>query len=129
MSVLDRVNRQRAQTTRLALTEAGSEADGQSSTLAVKSPVVARLQVVMRTLNDSVINSGQHDLAKFAFLLQAITDEVILELTDREDAPLGTYFEMMGEVVAWIGHGDDERLPERLREFAEQPKEPIPVEA
>lgn len=73
----------------------------------------------MSTLNNFVISNDQGSLAKFAFLLQAVTDEVIEELTIKDDTTLGLYMERMGEVVAWIGHGDDSRLPADLLLFAE----------
>lgn len=74
----------------------------------------------MNALNGFVINNDDGQLAKFAFLMQAVTDEVIEELTDKDDELLGSFMAQMGEVVAWIGHGDDSRLPDALRVFAEE---------
>jgi hypothetical protein len=68
--------------------------------------------------------SGQTDLSKFAFLTEALMDELIQELEDRPSVDLGTYMEMMGEVIAWIGHGDTERLPEQVRQFTPQDRTP-----
>ena len=73
----------------------------------------------MTTLNNFVITNDEAGLAKFAFLMQALTDEVIEELTDREEEVIGAFMAQMGEVIAWIGHGDNERLPEAMRIFAE----------
>lgn len=129
MSVLDRVNRQRHQEDTRELTAGESSMESQSSTLAARSPVVLRLQAVMSMLNGHVIAGDDVGLAKYAFLMQALTDEVIEELTDKDDALIGTFMEGMGEVIAWIGHGDNERLPDPLRSFAEEIQPPIPIQA
>lgn len=77
-----------------------------------------RLQAVMTTLNSFVIKNDETGMARFAFLLQALTDEVIEELTEKDEETIGVFMSQMGEVIAWIGHGDTERLPENMREFA-----------
>jgi hypothetical protein len=103
-------------------------ADGPSSTLAVvRSPVVLRLQAVMTSLNGFVIANDETGLARFAFLMQALTDEVIEELTEKDEATIGGFMSQMGEVIAWIGHGDTSRLPEPLQAFADQiqPRESV----
>lgn len=51
--------------------------------------------------------------------MQSLTDEVIEELGDKDEATIKVFMEQMGEVIAWVGHGDNERLPEQLRIFAE----------
>lgn len=91
-----------------------------SSTPEVRSPVVLRLQAVMSTLNGFVISNDETGMARFAFLMQALTDEVIEELTAKDEETIGVFMQHMGEVIAWIGHGDDERLPESMREFTRQ---------
>lgn len=105
--------------------------ESQSSTPEARSPVILRLQAVMSTLNSFVINNDTGGLSKFAFLMQSLTDEVIEELEDKDDELIGSYMERMGEVIAWIGHGDIDRLPDMLRPFAEQVEDrpPVPVEA
>jgi len=72
----------------------------------------------MTTLNGYVIANDDTGLSKFAFLMQALTDEVIEELSGKEDEIIGAYMEQMGQVIAWIGHGDDSRLPDSMRPFA-----------
>jgi hypothetical protein len=104
--------------------------ESQSSILADRSPVILRLQAVMSTLNNFVIANDSGGLSKFAFLMQALTDEVIEELEDKDEEVIGDYMERMGEVIAWIGHGDTERLPDMLKPFADQiDRPPVPVEA
>lgn len=105
--------------------------ESQSSTPEARSPVIVRLQAVMSTLNGFVIQNDSGGLSKFAFLMQSLTDEVIEELEDKDEEVIGAYMERMGEVIAWIGHGDTERLPDILKPFAEQVEDrpPVPVEA
>lgn len=83
----------------------------------------------MGMLNNHVISGDDAQLARYAFLMQALTDEVIEELTDKDDAIIGTFMEGMGGVIAWIGHGDNERLPDPLRSFAEEIQPPLPIQA
>lgn len=94
--------------------------ESQSSTLAVRrSPVVERLHAVMSALNNFVIANDETGLARFAFLMQALTDEVIEELDEKDEETIGGFMEQMGQVIAWIGHGDTSRLPDSLVIFAE----------
>ena len=100
---------------------AGSDLESQSSTLAgSRSPVVQRLAVVIGTLNNFVIENDDGGLARYAFIMQALTDEVIEELDDKDEPTVAYFMEQMGEVIAWIGHGDDSRLPEHLMPFVAQ---------
>jgi hypothetical protein len=73
----------------------------------------------MTSLNNFVIANDETGLARFAFLMQALTDEVIEELTEKDEDTIGGFMSQMGEVIAWIGHGDKSRLPDSLRAFAE----------
>lgn len=98
-----------------------------SSTLAVRrSPVALRLQAVMTSLNSFIIENDEAGLARFAFLMQSLTDEVIEELTERDEETVGLFMLQMGEVIAWIGHGDDSRLPEALQAFTASLQRPVP---
>lgn len=97
-----------------------------SSTPEVKPPVVLRLQVVLSSLNSFVIQNGQEvGFANFGLIMQSLTEELIDELEEKDEATVGAFMERMGEVIAWIGHGDDSRLPEELRPFAEVIQEPV----
>ena len=80
-------------------------------------------------LNGFVIENGDGQLSRYAFLMQALTDEVIEELTTKDEEAIGTFMEGMGEVIAWIGHGDSTRLPDPLRSFAEEIQPPVPIQA
>jgi hypothetical protein len=123
MTVLDRVNRHRAGQVTRELTAGESQDSGLSSTLAVdvhRSLVGVRLRAVMTTMNKFIVQSDDAGFVKFAFLMQALTDEVIEELEDRDEATLAMFLGQMGEVIAWIGHGDNSRLPETFQLFAEE---------
>lgn len=129
MSVADRVRRHRMEAGTRELTAAESTTESQSSILAARSPVVARLNAVMKMLNGFVISNDDGQLARYAFLMQALTDEVIEELSEKDEATIGAFMEGMGEVIAWIGHGDNERLPDPIRSFAEEIQPPVPIQA
>lgn len=121
MSVLDRVNRQRMGMGTRALTAGESTTEQPSSTLADKSPVVLRLQAVLGTLNNFVITNGREvGFANFGIIMQSLTEELIEELDEKDEETVGAFMARMGEVIAWIGHGDNDRLPEELRVFAEE---------
>lgn len=100
-----------------------------STPAASRSPVVIRLHAVMSTLNNFVIANDETGLARFAFLMQALTDEVIEELDEKDEETIGGFMAQMGEVIAWIGHGDNSRLPDNLLTFVETIQPPVPVEA
>lgn len=102
-----------------------------SSTPEVSSPVLVRLRAVISTLHGFAIQHGTGGLDKFSFLMQSLTDEVIEELEDQDEEVIAAYMERMGEIIAWIGHGDSERLPDMLRPFADgvENRPPVPVEA
>lgn len=97
-----------------------------SSIQAVKSPVAVRLRAVLSTLNGFVMANDDAGLAKFAFIMQAVTDEVIEELEDKDEDAIKAFMMSMGEVIAWIGHGDNKKLPETMQAFARNLE---PVEA
>lgn len=120
MSVSALVHKRERATEARALTVGESETTGSLSTLADKPPVVIRLEAVLNMLNNFVLENGDPSLARYVVIYQALTDEVIDELTERDDASIGMFMEMMGDVISWIGHGDNERLPATVRDFAEQ---------
>lgn len=74
----------------------------------------------MSTLNSFVIRHDDTGLSKFAFLFDALTDEVIEELRTQDDETIGSYFQQMGLVIAWVGHGDDTKLPELMQPLVAQ---------
>ena len=112
------------------LTAADSTLESQSSTLAAnRSPVVQRLAMVIGTLNSFVVENDDGNLGRYAFIMQAITDEVIEELDDKDEPTVAIFMEQMGEVIAWIGHGDNTRLPDKLLPLFNPGHTPAELEA
>src|SRR5215510_2354556 len=103
MTVLDRLNQFRMRGGTRELTAGGSQTESPSSIQVVNSPVLIRLRAVMTSLNNYVIQNGDGGFAKFAFLMQALTDEVIEELEEKDEELIQAYMTQMGEVIAWIG--------------------------
>jgi len=62
-------------------------------------------------------------MSRFSFVTKAMMEEVTAELEDRDEEALQGFMSQIGEVIAWIGHGDTNRLPENLREFVEPRRE------
>lgn len=44
-------------------------------------------------------------------------EEIGEELADRDEETLQAFMAQIGEVIAWIGHGDADRLPANLQGF------------
>jgi len=63
--------------------------------------------------------------ARMAFFMSTVTDELAEELEELDELQVRGFMFQIGEVISWIGHGDNERLPESVKEFAEmvQPSE------
>jgi hypothetical protein len=123
MSVLDRVHRR--ETAQRALTAAGSE-HGQSSIPAVKPAVIRRLEYVVGTLHNFIAeNDESGTMARFSFITRAMIEEIGEELVERDEETLQAFMAQIGEVIAWIGHGDQSKLPDNLRGFIEEPRPEI----
>lgn len=121
MSVLDRVHRR--QTEQKALTAGGLAEDGQSSILVVKPAVILRLEYVVDTLHNFIAaNDDSGTMARMSFITRAMIEEISEELVERDEETLQAFMAQIGEVIAWVGHGDHSRLPDNLREFVGEPK-------
>jgi predicted house-cleaning noncanonical NTP pyrophosphatase (MazG superfamily) len=85
---------------------------------------------VLGTLSNFIASNGDAGFAYFSTIIESLTEEVIEELNEKDDETLASFMDSMGEVIAWIGHGDNSRLPEQLRMFAEEVQPSlVPVEA
>jgi hypothetical protein len=125
MTVLDRVHR-RQQTAQRALTAEGSAEVGQSSTQVVKPAVIQRLEFVVNTLHNFISeNDDSGTMARMSFITRAMIEEISEELVERDEETLQAFMAQIGEVIAWVGHGDPSKLPANLREFAEEPRAQI----
>lgn len=91
--------------------------------------MVLRLQAVLSTLNNFVIANGSEvGFANFGLIMQSLTEELIEELEEKDEATIKVFMERMGDIIGWIGHGDSSRLPDDIRAMAEE-LQPTPVEA
>lgn len=120
MGVLERAKaRARAKQTDLQAGE--SPTDSTSTTLvAVEPQHIARLKGVMGALRGVIeANNDGSGLARMAFLMTTITDELAEELVDYDEIAIRAFMFQIGEVISWIGHGDNSRLPESVLPFAE----------
>lgn len=83
----------------------------------------------MRTVIEQ--NAPSSSMTKMAYIiLPALADEMCAEMEDLDELTIRVIMAQIGEVIAWVGHGDNSRLPESLQEFAEgiQPTALPPVE-
>lgn len=100
-----------------------SAANGSSSTLAVKPAVIRRLEYVVNTLHTYIeANDDSGNMARFSYVTRAMIEEVGEELADRDEETLQAFMSQIGEVIAWIGHGDVTRLPAQLQTFVGTPE-------
>lgn len=71
-------------------------------------------------------NQDGSGLGKMAFLMTTVTDELCYELEDLPPEMMELYLAQIGEMIAWIGHGNNEQLPPNIRPMAEG-IQPTPV--
>lgn len=115
------------------------EGNGSSITLTpVKPLVIQRLEYVVNTLHEYIEqNDDSGTMARFSYVTRAMIEEVGEELADRDEETLQAFMSQIGEVIAWIGHGDQTRLPLQLQGFVTSgaivspdqpigPSEPLP---
>jgi hypothetical protein len=72
--------------------------------------------VALQRFIESNDDSG---LGRLSFLMTTFMDELADELGEKDDLAMSVYMAQIGEVIGWIGHGDNERLSPELRKFAE----------
>jgi len=58
-------------------------------------------------------------MARFSFVAEAMIQEVSDELADRDEETLRGFMERMGDIISWIGHGNNDLLTEDMRGFVE----------
>lgn len=124
MSVLDRVNRNRqtdSRTGQRELTAGTSQTASTSSTLTRReSPTIHRLRSVFWALQKFIADNDDGSMmARMAPIMETFMDELAEELGEREERFMSMFFAQSGDIIAWVGHGDNNRLPPELRIFAE----------
>jgi hypothetical protein len=72
-------------------------------------------------LQQTIVNNDDGSgMARMAFFMSTLTDELADELRELDELQVRAYMFTIGEVISWIGHGDNSRLPDLVRPFAEQ---------
>jgi hypothetical protein len=91
---------------------------------------IRRLKGVVRVLETFIRTSDDGMYARLAFFMSTVTDELAEELAELDELQVRLFMFQIGEVISWIGHGDNSRLPEAIKDFAEmvQPSEPVTVD-
>lgn len=121
MGVADRMRRRQVgKEAREGVSLPDSTGDGQ--TLArVDNATVKRVKGVMYTLREIIeTNPAASGMSKMALvILPALADEMCAEMEDLDEMTIRIIMAQIGEIIAWIGHGDNTRLPDSLRDFAE----------
>lgn len=64
-------------------------------------------------------NDDGSTLARMAPIMMIFADELADELAEYDELAIRAFMFQIGEVISWIGHGDNERLPEAVKPFAE----------
>lgn len=124
MGIAERVRRQQLQdqmeAARSALTEAGSPTGSpvSSSLVVPDSPHILRFRGIIRELVAYAAREAG-GFEHMSFLLTTFSDELAEELKEMDELSLRLYFFNIGEIISWVGHGDNERLPDFIRPFAE----------
>lgn len=92
-----------------------------SSLVVVEPEHIRRLKGIISSLRMIIeANSDGSGMSKMAFLISTFADEMADELAEMPEPAVRLIMFQIGEMIAWIGHGDNTRLPEGVREFAEQ---------
>lgn len=121
MGVADRVHRRQMQARLQRERQAEeSQTDTQSTDLALAEPAhIKRLKGVVYVLENYIRANDDGMLGRMAFFMSTVTDELAEELSELDDHQVKFFMYQIGEVISWIGHGDNSRLPEGVREFAD----------
>lgn len=105
-----------------------SHQDGGSFLVLADPPVIKRLKGTLFTLQSFIQENGTGGIAKLSFLMTTITDELIDELSEYDEATMQIFLAQIGAIIGWIGHGDNSAIPEQLRPFAEMVQPTMPTE-
>lgn len=121
MGVADRVRRFQTEQ-RIRRGQQGEESltDSQSIAVALVEPEhIKRLKGVVRVLENFIRTNDDGMYGRLAFFMSTVTDELAEELGELDELQVRLFMFQIGEVISWIGHGDNSRLPDTVREFAE----------
>lgn len=123
MGVADRVRRKQAQMNSISGPPEGDshqDSTAGSSLVLADPPYIRRLKGVVGAARLQLDQQGG-GMARMAFILSTFADEIAEELKDVPEDMVRQYIFQVGELVSWVGHGYNERVPEGtiVREFVE----------
>lgn len=120
MSVGDRLRRRQMEVSLKEPQGDESQTDSQSTSLArVDADHIKRLKGVVYVLENFIRNNDNGMYGRMAFFMSTVTDELAEELSELDEHQVKFFMFQIGEVISWIGHGDNSRLPEGVKEFAD----------
>lgn len=121
MGITDRIRNREAQArTRRGQQGEGFQTDSPSTILAVaEAGHIRRLKGVVHVLENFIRTNGDGNMARMSFFMSTIVDEMAEELDELDEKQVRLYLFEIGEVISWVGHGDNSRLPDHLIGFAE----------
>ncbi len=121
MGVADRVRKRQIARHREQTEGVSQNGSPVQSSLVLAEPAhIARLRGVMSSLMRFVQeNNDGSMMGRMAPILMSFAEELADELGELDELAIRAYMYQIGEVISWIGHGDNERLPEGVRAFAE----------
>jgi hypothetical protein len=79
-----------------------------------------RLRAVLAELTSYVaLNQGELPAGKkrMMWVLKRVANDAIEEMAEVDPNIMSVYFNYMGSVISWIGHGEDDKLPDSVKEF------------
>lgn len=118
MGVMDRVRQRQTVLREQAAVE--SQTDSPSSLVLAEPPHIKRVKAVLKVLQDFISKNDEvGNYRKLAFILTAMAEELTEELSELDEIKTRIFMFQMGAVISWIGHGDNEQLPDAVKEFAE----------
>jgi hypothetical protein len=74
----------------------------------------------MTTLQKFIEENDESGLGRFSWLMTDLVEEMTEELAGKDTETMALYMAQIGEVISWVGHGDDTRLSENIRHFTRQ---------
>jgi hypothetical protein len=90
----------------------------ESTTLVLADPpVIKRLRAVLAELTTFVSRNGGGKQKRVNFVIKHIVEDVVEELEGLPQEHMSAYFAQMGQVISWIGTGDDNALPPAIKEY------------
>lgn len=93
---------------------------GLSSLVVVEPPHIARFKGVMQALGQVIQqNNDGSGMARMGMILTSLASEFGEELADMDEMQVRMMLAQTGSIIAWIGHGHNDQLPETVRPFAE----------